>query len=316
MISRAIVLDSAMSVPTSRPSQRVGPLRGGGAAGIDDEQPARRCGCPSAGGGRRSGASPARWIPTGGSRPCARSPRYDDVPPPAPNTVARPTTLGACQVRLQESMLFDPITCRANFCARKFISLVALEHEKMPKDVVVSLVARPAEALRHAIQRLVPGRRAQLAVVADERGGETAGGHGLFLLQETGDRAHRAPPREAEATRRYPSFDRRCLSYFPAIASRTLPAWRIATDIAIVGAGIFGLATAHALCRDGAGRVTLLDRGLPASGDSGRSFSMVRRHYSNAVTARLAIAGIAHDHATGRTRSAWPTPATSAAATC
>ena len=34
------------------------------------------------------------------------------------------------------------------------------------------------------------------------------------------------------------------------------------TDIAIIGAGIFGLATAHALCRDGAGRVTLLDRGL------------------------------------------------------
>jgi glycine/D-amino acid oxidase-like deaminating enzyme len=63
------------------------------------------------------------------------------------------------------------------------------------------------------------------------------------------------------------------------------------TDIAIIGAGIFGLATAHALCRDGAGRVTVLDRGLPASGDSGRSFSMVRRHYSNEVTARLAIAG-------------------------
>jgi sarcosine oxidase, subunit beta len=35
----------------------------------------------------------------------------------------------------------------------------------------------------------------------------------------------------------------------------------------------------------------VLDRGLPASGDSGRSFSMVRRHYSNEVTARLAIAG-------------------------
>lgn len=63
------------------------------------------------------------------------------------------------------------------------------------------------------------------------------------------------------------------------------------TDIAIIGAGIFGLATAHALCREGAGRVTVLDRGLPASGDSGRSFSMVRRHYSNEVTARLAIAG-------------------------
>ena len=62
-------------------------------------------------------------------------------------------------------------------------------------------------------------------------------------------------------------------------------------DTAIVGAGIFGLATAHALCRDDAGSVALFDRGLPGSGDSGRSFSMVRRHYSNAVTARLAMAG-------------------------
>lgn len=62
-------------------------------------------------------------------------------------------------------------------------------------------------------------------------------------------------------------------------------------DTAIVGAGIVGLATAHALCRDDAGSVALFDRGLPGGGDSGRSFSMVRRHYSNAVTARLAIAG-------------------------
>jgi glycine/D-amino acid oxidase-like deaminating enzyme len=63
------------------------------------------------------------------------------------------------------------------------------------------------------------------------------------------------------------------------------------SDIVIVGAGIFGAATAYALCRDSVGRVTLIDRAGPASGDSGRSFSMVRRHYSNAVTARLAIAG-------------------------
>lgn len=69
-------------------------------------------------------------------------------------------------------------------------------------------------------------------------------------------------------------------------------------DTAIVGAGIFGLATAHALCRDGAGSVALFDRGMPGSGDSGRSFSMVRRHYSNAVTARLAMAG-------SRTIMAW-----------
>jgi sarcosine oxidase, subunit beta len=62
-------------------------------------------------------------------------------------------------------------------------------------------------------------------------------------------------------------------------------------EIAIVGAGIMGLATAHALCRDGRAGVALFDRDAPGSGDSGRSFSMVRRHYSNAVTARLAMAG-------------------------
>ena len=46
--------------------------------------------------------------------------------------MARPTTLGACQVRLQESMLLVPITARANFCTMKFSSLVDLEHEKNP----------------------------------------------------------------------------------------------------------------------------------------------------------------------------------------
>jgi len=40
---------------------------------------------------------------------------YELVPPPAPNTVARPTTLGACQVRLQLSMLLLPRTWRMNF---------------------------------------------------------------------------------------------------------------------------------------------------------------------------------------------------------
>jgi sarcosine oxidase, subunit beta len=62
-------------------------------------------------------------------------------------------------------------------------------------------------------------------------------------------------------------------------------------DIVIVGAGINGLATAHALTRDGHRGVTVFDGGWPGSGDSGRSFSMVRRHYSNAVTARLAMSG-------------------------
>ena len=43
---------------------------------------------------------------------------YDEVPPPAPKTVVRPTTDGACQVRLQLSTLLLPMTERANFCAR------------------------------------------------------------------------------------------------------------------------------------------------------------------------------------------------------
>ncbi len=64
-------------------------------------------------------------------------------------------------------------------------------------------------------------------------------------------------------------------------------------DIIVIGGGIFGLATAHALCRDRQGSVMLVDRAGPAAGDSGRSFSMVRRHYSNPVTARLAMAGSA-----------------------
>ena len=62
-------------------------------------------------------------------------------------------------------------------------------------------------------------------------------------------------------------------------------------DIAIVGAGIAGLATAHALTRDRAASVAIFDLSWPGSGDSGRSFSMVRRHYSNPVVARLAMAG-------------------------
>src|SRR3954469_3994943 len=57
---------------------------------------------------------------------------YEEVDPPAPNTVARPTTLGACHVRLQLSMLLLPNAARASFEARKFTSLLDLEHENVP----------------------------------------------------------------------------------------------------------------------------------------------------------------------------------------
>ena len=52
---------------------------------------------------------------------------YELVPPPLPNIVPRPETLGACQVRLQLSTLLVPITARVNFCARKLSSLVVFE---------------------------------------------------------------------------------------------------------------------------------------------------------------------------------------------
>src|SRR5258708_23289001 len=61
--------------------------------------------------------------------------RYEFVPPPAPNTVARPATLGACHVRLQLSMLLLPSTVRLNFCAAKLTSLVAFEQLKVPNVV-------------------------------------------------------------------------------------------------------------------------------------------------------------------------------------
>lgn len=57
---------------------------------------------------------------------------YDEVPPPAPRTAARPATEGACQVRLHESTLFEPMTTLANFWAMKFSSLVAFEQENIP----------------------------------------------------------------------------------------------------------------------------------------------------------------------------------------
>ena len=89
-------------------------------------------------------------------------------------------------MRLQESMLFDPITWRANFCARKFISFVAFEHEKMPKDVDASRRARGAQALGGAVERLVPRGLAQHAVVAHERGRQPAAALSLHRCRSSG----------------------------------------------------------------------------------------------------------------------------------
>src|SRR5690242_7713059 len=74
--------------------------------------------------------------------------RYEEVPPPAPNTVARPTTLGACQVRLQLSTLFERRTTRLNFCVAKFNSFVVLEQLKRPVMAPSSSAFRKPPAAR------------------------------------------------------------------------------------------------------------------------------------------------------------------------
>src|SRR5262249_47070034 len=68
--------------------------------------------------------------------------------PPAPNTVARPTTLGACQVRLQLSTLFVCSATRANFCVAKFSSFVVLEQLKTPVSAPWSSARRKPAAAR------------------------------------------------------------------------------------------------------------------------------------------------------------------------
>ena len=81
-------------------------------------------------------------------------------------------------------------------------------------------------------------------------------------------------------------------------------------DVAIVGAGLFGSSLAVALAREGM-RVELHDKGTPASGDTGRSFGMVRAHYSNEVTVRLAKRGIellAADKRSGYVRTGYMLP--------
>ena len=62
------------------------------------------------------------------------------------------------------------------------------------------------------------------------------------------------------------------------------------TDVTVVGAGLYGSSLACALAREGMS-VRLCERRSPTAGDTGRSFGMVRRHYSNAVTVSLATRG-------------------------
>ncbi|MGD8319413.1 MAG: FAD-dependent oxidoreductase [Gemmatimonadota bacterium] len=64
-----------------------------------------------------------------------------------------------------------------------------------------------------------------------------------------------------------------------------------AYDAVIVGGGIMGCSTAYQLARMGLS-VAVLEKGALASGSTGKSSAIVRQHYSNEVTARMARWGL------------------------
>jgi sarcosine oxidase subunit beta len=59
-------------------------------------------------------------------------------------------------------------------------------------------------------------------------------------------------------------------------------------DILIVGGGVMGVSIAHALARRRAGRIVLLEKSFLGAGSSGKSGAIIRQHYSNRLTARMA----------------------------
>jgi glycine/D-amino acid oxidase-like deaminating enzyme len=60
------------------------------------------------------------------------------------------------------------------------------------------------------------------------------------------------------------------------------------SDVVIVGGGLMGCSTAFHLARDGVD-VTVLERDSVGLGATGRSSAIIRQHYSNELTARMAL---------------------------
>lgn len=59
-------------------------------------------------------------------------------------------------------------------------------------------------------------------------------------------------------------------------------------DILVVGGGVMGLAIAQTLARRQVGRVVALEKRHIGAGSSGKSGAIIRQHYSNPLTARMA----------------------------
>ncbi len=59
-------------------------------------------------------------------------------------------------------------------------------------------------------------------------------------------------------------------------------------DVAVIGGGVMGCAALHYLAKLGVTRTVLLERDTLAAGSTGRSLALLRMHYSNEVTTRMA----------------------------
>lgn len=59
-------------------------------------------------------------------------------------------------------------------------------------------------------------------------------------------------------------------------------------DVIVIGAGIMGCSTAFQLARRGL-RVAVLEKGQIGDGSTGKSSAIIRQHYSNELTARMAL---------------------------
>ncbi|HCV28003.1 MAG TPA: hypothetical protein DGB32_06725 [Dehalococcoidia bacterium] len=59
-------------------------------------------------------------------------------------------------------------------------------------------------------------------------------------------------------------------------------------DVVVIGGGVMGCATLHYLAKMGITNTLLLERDTLASGSTGRSMTILRMHYSNAITTRMA----------------------------